>query len=269
MKHASQAIFRHRTTSYLECSAPAPGEFDRCTANRFRILVRSATPLKEILVRAKESAEFQQIMEELQSSGLLLESDAALPSVASLVAQEPIRGSWWGHPRGHDIFQANRQLAAHPDVIACKLISGKVTYVHRSLWPALFEVANSRETWQLSSISPSARSLLSKVTRDGIVRTDRLPEFHSAKSKGPGDAARELEKMLLVYSEDIHTETGAHAKALETWEHWARRIGFVRQKTTVEQGKEQLEQTLKFLNTRFGAARRLPWATTRSKIQDR
>ena len=212
------------------------------------------------MVRAKEASVFQQIMEELQSSGLLLESDATLPSVSSLVAQEPIRGSWWGHPRGHDIFQANEQLADHPDVITCKLISGKVTYVHRSLWRALFEVANSREPWQLGKISPSARSLLSKVTREEIVRTDRLPEFHSAKSKASGEAARELEKRLLVYSKGIHTETGAHAKSLETWEHWARRIGLTRKKTTTEQAKGQFEQRLKLLNTRFGAAGRLPWA---------
>ncbi len=170
------------------------------------------------MVRVKELAEFQQIMEELQSSGLLLESDSILPSVAGLVAHEPIRGSWWGHPRGHDIFRATEQLAAQPDVIACKLVSGKVTYVHRSLWPAL---------------------------------------------------ARELEKRLLVYSEEIHTETGAHAKVLETWESWAERIGLARRKTTAEQAKEQLEQRLKLLNTRFAAAGRLLWTTTRSKTQDR
>ena len=214
----------------------------------------------------KESAEFKQIMEELQHSGLLLESDAALPSVASLVAHELIRGSWWGHPRGHDIFQATEQLAARPDVITCKLISGKVTYVHRSLWPALFAVANSREAWQLNRISPSARSLLSKVMREEIVRTDRLPEFRSAKSKAPGEAARELEKRLLVYSEEMHTESGAHAKALETWEHWAKRKRLARQKTAAGQAKEQLEQRLELLNTRFGVAGRLPWATTESRI---
>jgi hypothetical protein len=220
-------------------------------------------------VRAEESPEFRRIIEELQSSGLLLESDAALPSVASLVAQEPIRGSWWAHPRGHDIFQANEQLATHPDVIACKLISGKITYVHRSLWPALFAVAHSREAWQLSRISPSARSLLSRVMRHEIVRTDRLPKSRSAKAKAAGEAARELEKRLLVYSEEIHTETGAHAKALETWEHWAKRIGLARQTTNTEQAKKQLEQRLQLLNTRFGAAGRLPWTTTRSIFQYR
>jgi len=217
-------------------------------------------------VRAKESSEFRRIFEELQSSGLLLESDAALPSVASLVAQEPIRGSWWGHPRGHAIFQANEQLAAHPDVVACKLVSGKVTYVHRSLWPALFAVANSREPWQLTRISPSARSLLAQVTREEIVRTDRLPKSRSAKSKAPGEAARELEKRLLIYSEEMHTETGAHAKVLETWKHWAKRKGLARQRTSTEQAKEQLEQRLQLLNKRFGAAGRLPWITTRSIV---
>jgi hypothetical protein len=216
-----------------------------------------------------ESTEFQQITEELQNSGLLLESDAILPSVAGFVAHEPIRGSWWGHARGHDIFQANEQLAAHPDAIACKLVSGKVTYVHRSLWPALFAVANSREPWQLNGISSSARSLLSKVTREMMVRTDMLLDFRSAKSKAPGEAARELEKRLLVYGEVIHTETGAHAKVLETWEHWAKRIELAPQKTTAEQAKEQLEQRLTLLNKRFEASGRLPWATTKSKIRGR
>ena len=216
-----------------------------------------------------ESTEFQQVMEELQNSGLLLESDAVLPSVAGFVAHERIRGSWWGHPRGHDIFQANEQLAAHSDVIACKLISGKVTYVHKPLWPALFAVANSREAWQLRGISPSARALLAKVTREKILRTDRLRQSRSAKSKALGEAARELEKRLLVYSEEIHTETGAHAKALEMWEHWAKRRGLARPTTTIEQAKEQLEQSLELLNTRFGALGQLPWPATRSIIPDR
>ena len=101
------------------------------------------------------------------------------------------------------------------------------------------------------------------------MRPDRLRQSRSAKSKAPGEAARELEKRLLVYSEEIHTETGAHAKTLETWEHWAKRRGLARPKTTIEQAKEQLEQRLELLNKRFGAAGRLPWPKTKSLIQDR
>ena len=217
----------------------------------------------------KDLPKFEQIIEELKSSGLLLESDAILPSVAGLITRERIRGSWWAHPRGYDIFQATERLAAHPDVIASKLISGKVTYVHRSLWPALFEVANSRDPWQLGSLSEPARSLLSSVTREQIVRTDRLPKSHDCRSRSPGEVVRELEKKLLVFSTEIHTETGAHAKKLETWLHWAERIGLPRQEITVNEAKEQFEQRLELLNKRFGAAGWLPWTAGRSKIQKR
>jgi ankyrin repeat protein len=35
---------------------------------------------------------------------VLLEHDRELPSVTSIVAGEPISGSWWGHPLGHAIY---------------------------------------------------------------------------------------------------------------------------------------------------------------------
>jgi len=68
--------------------------------------------------------------------GLLLETDARLPSVASLIAGEPIRGSWWAHARAHEIFAALGQFDDHRDAMFTKLISGKVTLVHRKLWLA-------------------------------------------------------------------------------------------------------------------------------------
>ena len=74
----------------------------------------------------------------LRTHGLLLESDARLPSVVALVAGGPLRGSWWGHPLGGVIFDLSSWLAARPAVLVTRLVSGKVTYVHRSLWSALF-----------------------------------------------------------------------------------------------------------------------------------
>jgi hypothetical protein len=207
----------------------------------------------------KESVEFRQVIEELQTFGFLLLSDAALPSVASLVAREPIRGSWWGHPRSHAIFQVTEQLADHPDVIAIKLISGKVTYVHRSLWPALYSVAVAREPWQLDGLSPAAQSLLSKVMQEGVVRTDQLPESRGAKSKVLKEAVLELERNLLTYSEEVHTETGAHEKALDSWEGWAERVGLRHRKMSVERAKKGLEQRLTRLNTGSRVAGKVPW----------
>jgi hypothetical protein len=63
------------------------------------------------------------------------------PSLAEAVVGRPIKGSWWGHPKGHQIFGLTRAVRASPDVLTCRLVNGKVTYVHRRLWPALVRLA--------------------------------------------------------------------------------------------------------------------------------
>ena len=60
-----------------------------------------------------------------------------IPNLAEYVAGEPIRGSWWGHPAGRDIFAVLTHLMESPDLVATRLINGKITLVHRRLWPAL------------------------------------------------------------------------------------------------------------------------------------
>jgi hypothetical protein len=71
--------------------------------------------------------------------GIVLSSarHASVPSLAAAIAGEPIRGSWWGHPRAQEIFRALNVVSDHPDVVVTKLVDGKVTLVHRRLWPAL------------------------------------------------------------------------------------------------------------------------------------
>jgi hypothetical protein len=64
-----------------------------------------------------------------------------VPSLAEAVAGERIRGSWWGHAKGHAIFAVSNAVADSPDVLVCRLVRGKVTYVHRRLWPALVRLA--------------------------------------------------------------------------------------------------------------------------------
>ncbi|MDA2934727.1 hypothetical protein MYX82_10350, partial [Acidobacteria bacterium AH-259-D05] len=55
------------------------------------------------IMESEGSTEFRLVFKQLQTWGLLLESDAILPSVSALVAGAPVRGSWWGHPRGDAI----------------------------------------------------------------------------------------------------------------------------------------------------------------------
>ena len=76
-------------------------------------------------------------------SGVLLESARGpAPSLAAAIAGEAIRGSWWTHLKARAIFRATRAVRDSPEVLVCRLLGGKITYVHRRLWPALVRLAD-------------------------------------------------------------------------------------------------------------------------------
>ena len=77
-------------------------------------------------------------MDWLREQGVVLQSARGpVPNLAEQVARERIRGSWWGHPSGHEIFNVLEDLLASSDVVATRLINGRVTLIHRRVWPAL------------------------------------------------------------------------------------------------------------------------------------
>jgi hypothetical protein len=76
----------------------------------------------------------------------------AAPSLAEAIAGGPISGSWWAHPAGHDIFRVADAVSDSDDVLVCKLVDGKVTYVHRRLWPALVKLASRFDKQRLAKI---------------------------------------------------------------------------------------------------------------------
>ena len=89
----------------------------------------------------------------LRDRGMLLQSARGpLANVAEVVAGEPIKGSWWGHPKGHEIFNVLAALDASPDVVRMRLVNGKVTFVHRRLWPALVRLADRFEPSRLAAL---------------------------------------------------------------------------------------------------------------------
>ncbi len=92
-------------------------------------------------------------MAALIEHGMLLESARGpLPNVAELVAGESISGSWWGHSKSHDIFATLNVLADSPDVVRTRLVNGKVTIIHRRVWPALVRVADHFAPKQLAAL---------------------------------------------------------------------------------------------------------------------
>lgn len=66
---------------------------------------------------------------------------ASVSNLAEVVAGEPLKGGWWAHPKGNEIFLLSRAIRSSPDVLVCRLVDGKITYVHRRLWPALVKLA--------------------------------------------------------------------------------------------------------------------------------
>jgi hypothetical protein len=188
---------------------------------------------------------WQRVRLALRDHGLLLEADPALPNVAALVAGAPVRGSWWGHPAGHAIYAVTEMLARHPDALATRLVGGKVTWVHRRLWPALLAVASRDKPWQTAGLSPAARRLL-----------ERLREAGELAATGP--AARELQERLLAVGTQVHTDAGHHETHLLSWERWAARDVLPPPALSGEHGMHLLEEATRTLGGE-GALLHLPW----------
>src|SRR5437870_924535 len=90
----------------------------------------------------------------IKKCGIAVESArAGVPSLAHVVAGEPIRGTWWAHSKGKEIFRLSRVIRRSPDVLVCRLVDGKITYVHRRLWPALVSLAGRFSKQRLSALN--------------------------------------------------------------------------------------------------------------------
>lgn len=179
----------------------------------------------------------------IEEHGIVLLQDAKLPSVAVLIAGEPIRGSWWGHPAGGRIFHAAGELEHHGDVATFKLVEGKVCFVHRRLWPAIVAIGRARNEWQTKGLGAEAKKLLARVDAEGRVRATKKP-------------AKELELRLLCASDDVHTESGAHATELISWDHFAKDREIV--PIALEDARARIEGAVRAIAP-AGVRARLPW----------
>lgn len=95
----------------------------------------------------------EQALAFVEANGIVLESArGAVPTLAAVVAGEEIRGSWWSHPRGQEIFQLTRALRRSPEILVCRLVDGKISYVHRRLWPAVARLADDLQPARVSAV---------------------------------------------------------------------------------------------------------------------
>ena len=194
----------------------------------------------------------EDLLERLQEFDLLLDTDPKFPSVTGFVAGDTGGRSWWAHPQAKQVYGLSCGLRDHPDVLLLKLISGKLTFVNRPLWPAIVTIGTAREPWQMDGLSKEAKALLKKTDIHGTVESS-------------GDPVRELEARLLVRATSVHTERGFHMKEVQSWAAWARAAKVSKMKLTPAEAKAQLEAVVARLNQQSGARGTLPWQAKRAR----
>ena len=136
----------------------------------------------------------------VKTNGVVLESGRGpVPSLAEAIAGKPIRGSWWAHPKGHEIFLCSRAVRESPDVLVCRLVEGKVTYIHRRLWPALVRLAQ-------------------ELTASGKASRGR----HPARTLGDEKLAwlDRLNTARLAAIQELHTPSGNHKVTATPFPDW-------------------------------------------------
>ena len=126
--------------------------------------------------------------------GIVLESARGpFPSLAETLAGEPIRGSYWAHPKAHDIFLCSRAIRDSANVLVCRLVGGKVTYVHRRLWPALVRLAERFDAGRIAAIrevhTPSGKH---------EVHTTAYPDWVAEDVRRAAEELTEKEAALLL-----------------------------------------------------------------------
>jgi hypothetical protein len=83
---------------------------------------------------------------------VLASAKGPVPRLADCIAGEPIKGSWWAHPKSREIFAIFQEIGESADILIGRLVHGKVTFVHRRLWPALVRMAHRFQASQLAQV---------------------------------------------------------------------------------------------------------------------
>ncbi len=168
----------------------------------------------------------QQALAFLREHGVVsLGKHPGVPSLIEALAGEPVRGSWWSHRRGKRIFALMAALMDSGEVASVKLLDGKVTFVHRDRWPALYRLVSDRafRAGARATLGAAAGKLFAAVERRGELRLDEEVKRLPLSSAAAKQAKDQLERSLLVHAEQAHTDAGHHAMVLRSWRRWAAR----------------------------------------------
>lgn len=118
-----------------------------------------------------------------QRGVVLVSAKGPVPSLTEAIAGEPIKGSWWGHPKSHQIWVILESVTESEDVLVCRLVKGKITMVHRRLWPALVRLAARFPASRTSKVQQEHTSGGRHVNKE-VPFPDWVPPAVMKQSKG-------------------------------------------------------------------------------------
>ena len=87
-----------------------------------------------------------------QHGVVLASAKGAVPRLTEAIVGERIGGSWWAHPKSRQIFAVLQAVTDSEDILVCRLVGGKVTLVHRRLWPELVRAARRFSATRIAQI---------------------------------------------------------------------------------------------------------------------
>lgn len=139
--------------------------------------------------------------------GIVLEAGRGpRPNLAEAVAGGQIHGSWWKHKKADAIFRATRAVRDCDQVLVCRLVDGKVTYVHQRLWPAIVRLANFLDKKNLAALREEHTSSGAHRLRTlPFARWVPLEARQAAENISEQEARRELGEWIGPY---LHKRRG-------------------------------------------------------------
>ena len=145
----------------------------------------------------------RQAMDFIRYHGVVLgAAKGAEPSLAQKITGEVIKGSWWGHPKGHEIYQLTQKIHDSRAVLVCTLARGKITYIHRRQWPYFVRLAKHFPRHSLDKVRqvhlPSGRHERQDIPFPQWVPTDIKKE---AKAISTGEARDAISDWLHKYGD--------------------------------------------------------------------
>lgn len=110
----------------------------------------AAKPCLDRRVKPKQVTTAKEAIDFVRKHGIVLVSGKGpAPPLAEAIVDSAIKGSWWAHPRSHEMFQIFRAVGDSPEILVCRLVDEKVKLVHRRLWPAMVRAAQYFSARQL------------------------------------------------------------------------------------------------------------------------